>query len=73
MQQVEKILIGQISVDSKADWDTLRDMIFSTFKVRYMYLLHYLIVTYNTVLIYLLHLLNVSVLKTMRLATYCYN
>jgi len=33
MQQVDKILIGQISVDSKADWETLRNMIYDTFKV----------------------------------------
>jgi len=33
IQQVDKILIGQISVDSKADWQTLQNMICDTFKV----------------------------------------
>ena len=33
LQQVDKILIGQISVDSKADWETLQNMICDTFKV----------------------------------------
>ena len=33
MQQVDKILIDQITVDSKADWKTLQNMICHTFKV----------------------------------------
>ena len=33
LQQVDKILIGQITVDSKADWETLQNTICSVFKV----------------------------------------
>jgi len=33
MHQVDKILIGQLSLDSKADWETLRNMISNIFKV----------------------------------------
>jgi len=33
VQQVDRILIGQLSVDSKADWETLQNMISNIFKV----------------------------------------
>jgi len=33
MQQVDKILIGQLSLDSKTDWETLQKMIVNIFKV----------------------------------------
>jgi len=33
MQQVDRILIGQICVDTKADWETLHNIIFTVFKV----------------------------------------
>ena len=33
MQQNDRILIGQIYVDSKVDWETLRNMIDNIFKV----------------------------------------
>jgi len=45
MRQVDKILIGQLSVDSKADWETLQNMISNIFKVsirRYLRLELYL-------------------------------
>jgi len=33
MLQIDRILIGKITVDSKADWKALQNMIYGVFKV----------------------------------------